>query len=155
MPRFLLLCVFFILNVAVVFGQQLSLKIIGDQSTGFRVNIYDGTQLLVTNTEELSLQLFNLDLSTTANIPQWKGQNWSGNESCITVKGDSYIKEFDANQAIVADGKVESGHIRRRTMEVCQSTTTEVLHKTMQQTARSVQTLRPSVTFIYSCFNGG
>ncbi len=35
---------------------------------------------LVTNTEEFSLQLFNLDLSTVANIPQWTGQEWTGNE---------------------------------------------------------------------------
>jgi len=29
----------------------------------------------VTNTEEFSLQLFNLDLSTVANMQQWKGQD--------------------------------------------------------------------------------
>ncbi len=79
LPVFLF-SLFVILNSSFASG-QLSLKIAGDERTGFHVDIYNGNQLLVTNTEEFSLQLFNLDLSTVAEWPHWNGQTWTGNEN--------------------------------------------------------------------------
>ncbi|MDP2423495.1 MAG: hypothetical protein Q8M23_04035, partial [Bacteroidales bacterium] len=91
------LCLFTILNYSFSFSQQLSLKVAGDDQAGFHVHIYNGDQMVVTNTEEFSLQMFNLDLSTVANMLQWTGQKWAGNVNSITLKRDSYVEEFDAN----------------------------------------------------------
>ena len=102
-PNTLLLVFFFcasvLLNSEIVEGQQLHLKVAGDKRAGFHVDIYDGDQLLVTNTEEFSFDMFNNDLSTTASI-EWKGDTWTGNEKSIRLQRDSYIKEFDANLSV-------------------------------------------------------
>ena len=57
----------------IAISQQLQLKVAGDQQSGFYVNVYDGNQMLVTNSEEFSIDLFNTDLSTHASI-EWKGE---------------------------------------------------------------------------------
>ena len=90
--RFFLLCLIILFNHSVVICQQLTLKVAGDAAAGFQVDIYSNNQLLVTSTEEFSLQLFNNDLSTVANMQQWKGDSWTGNEQRITLKRESYIK---------------------------------------------------------------
>jgi hypothetical protein len=154
MPSVFLLCILFLFNDAVANGQQLSLKVAGDQATGFRVNIYDGNQLLATNTEELSLQLFNLDLSTTANLPHWKGQNWTGDEKHITLKGDSYIKEFDANLSVTVTYEVINANVIKKTVELFQPSMPGMLY-ILQQTARPAQPPQRYVTFEYDSFPGG
>ena len=89
-----------VLNLSEALCQKLSLKVSGDQTLGYRVDIYKGTQLLVTGKEELSLHLSNLDLSTIAYLPHWTGEHWEGNENRITLKKDSYIPDFDANLSV-------------------------------------------------------
>ncbi len=82
------LCLFILLNFTFS-AQQLSLKVVGDDKNGFHVNIYNGNKLVVTGTEEFSLQLFNHDLSTFANLAHWTGhKKWTGNEKSITLKRD-------------------------------------------------------------------
>src|ERR1017187_2858241 len=95
-------------NSASVEAQQLHLKVAGDKQQGFHVDIYNGNQLLVTNTEEFSLQMFNNDLSTVANMHQWKGQSWAGNEKKIILQKDSYINEFDANLSVTVSYEIMS-----------------------------------------------
>ncbi|MEO5650422.1 MAG: hypothetical protein ABIR03_10945, partial [Ginsengibacter sp.] len=70
------------------------LQTAGDTLNGFYVNVYEGNQLRITRSEEFSIKLFNLDLSTTATIDSWKGEKWTGNDTLITLTRNSYIKEF-------------------------------------------------------------
>jgi len=93
------------------FSQNLLLKTAGDEMSGYRVEIYKDTNLMLTNTEEFSLHLSNLDLSTTADLPDWKGKQWEGNENRITLKRDSYIPEFDANLMVAVTYEVVSANI--------------------------------------------
>src|SRR6187431_1607437 len=88
------LSIFSIFQYSIAISQPLSLKVAGDSLAGFQVFIYSNDRLVVANTEEFSLQLFNLDLSTEANL-QWTGQKWTGDEKRITLQRDSYIKELD------------------------------------------------------------
>src|ERR1022692_2289466 len=88
------------------FSQQLSLKAAGDEQNGYCVDIYNGKTLVVTNTGELSLQLFNHDLSTVASLEHLKGQKWTGNENTITLTSELYIKEFDADLSITVTYQV-------------------------------------------------
>jgi len=70
---------------------------------------------VVDNSEEFSLQLFNLDLSTVATIQQWKGQEWTGNEKSIMLNRVSYLKDFDANLSVtVTYLVVDSDIVKRR-----------------------------------------
>ena len=113
---FLLLFVSLFFNCAFATRNQLSLKVAGEDVAGYHVDIYNSHQKLVTNTEEFSLQLFNNDLSTVANIPQWKGQKWSGNKNSITLKRDAYVKEFDANLSVNVNYQVVNSNIIKKTI---------------------------------------
>jgi hypothetical protein len=148
------LCLFSLLIHSFTFGQQLSLKIAGDDHAGFHVDIYNGNQLLVTNTEEFSLQLFNLDLSTVANIPQWTGREWTGNEKTITLKRDSYIPEFDANLSITVTYQVVNANTIKKTVELFQPSMPGMLY-ILQETARPAEKPLRYVTFEYDNFPGG
>src|SRR5664279_4064142 len=117
---FFLFCLFTLLNYSFAVSQQLSLKVAGNDQSGFRVDIYNGNRLVVTNTEEFSLQLFNLDLSTEANLEQWKGRKWTGNEKSISLTGDSYIKEFDANLSVNVTYEVVNDNIIKKTIQLFQ-----------------------------------
>ena len=107
-------------NSYVVHAQHLHLKVAGDTIQGFHVDVYNGSQLLITNTEEFSLELTNNDLSTIANISQWKGQSWSVDENEIVLQRDTYVNEFDANLSVSVSYKVMSDNIIRKTIELFQ-----------------------------------
>ncbi len=149
-----MLIVSFFFNCAFATSNQLSLKVAGDDVAGYHVNIYNTFQLLVSNTEEFSLQLFNNDLSTVANIRQWKGQKWSGNKSSITLKRDAYIKEFDANLSISVTYQVVNANIIKKTIELFQPSMPGMLY-ILQQTARPAEKPNRYVTFEYDSFPGG
>jgi len=149
-----LLIVSFFFNCAFATSNQLSLKVAGDDVAGYHVDIYNTLQLLVSNKEEFSLQLFNNDLSTVANIRQWKGQKWSGNKSSITLKRDAYIKEFDANLSISVTYQVVNANIIKKTIELFQPSMPGMLY-ILQQTARPAEKPNRYVTFEYDSFPGG
>jgi hypothetical protein len=135
-------------------GQQLSLKVSGNESDGFHVDIYYGAQLVVTNTEELSLQLYNLDLSTEANIPHWTGQKWAGDDKRITLQRDSYINEFDANLSVSVIYQIVNENVIKKTVELFQPSMPG-MHYILQQTERPAEEPKRYITFEYDSFPGG
>lgn len=153
LPVFFLF-LFTLLNYSFAFSQQLSLKVAGDDQNGFHVDIYNQNQMIVTNTEEFLLQLYNLDLSTIANIQQWKGQEWSGTEKRITLKGDTYIKEFESNLSVIVTYEVVNSNVIKKTVELFQSSMPGMYY-ILQQTVRSAEKPKRYVTFEYDDFSGG
>jgi len=151
---FLFICLFTILNYSPAFSQELSLKIAGDEQTGFRVEIYNGNKPVVTNTEEFSLQMFNLDLSTESNMQHWTGQKWTGNDQSITLKRDSYIKDFDANMSVVVTYQVVNANTVKKTVELFQPSMPGMYY-ILQETARPAEKPQRYVTFEYDDFPGG
>ncbi|MEP7107434.1 MAG: hypothetical protein ABI760_05615, partial [Ferruginibacter sp.] len=151
---FLLLCLFTLLNYLFTKGQQLSLKVAGDEQAGFHVDIYYGNQLTVTNTEEFSLQLFNADLSTAAVIRQWKGQKWTATENSITLTSNAYLKEFDANLSVSVTYQVANANIIKKTIELFQPSMPG-LYYILQLTAKPAEKPQRYVTFEYDHFPGG
>jgi hypothetical protein len=137
-----------------VFAQQLSLKVAGDKEKGFRVDIYNGKQLVVTNTEEFSLQLFNHDLSTVATLKQWTGEQWKGNENQITLKRDLYLEEFDANLSVSVTYQVVNANVIKKTIELFQPSMPGMYY-ILQETARPAEKPKKYVTFEYDDFPGG
>ncbi|WP_211217530.1 hypothetical protein [Segetibacter koreensis] len=135
-------------------AQQLSLKVTGTEKEGFRVAIYNGSTEIIHNTEELSLQLFNHDLSTVAVLPNWTGQQWTGDKKNITLKRDSYIKEFDANLSVSVSYQVVSSNIIKKQVRMIQHSMPD-LYYILQQTSRPSQVPKRYVTFEYDSFPGG
>ncbi|MFA6403346.1 MAG: hypothetical protein WCX31_17240 [Salinivirgaceae bacterium] len=148
----LCLVAFLIQNQA--FSQKLSLKIAGDSTSGFHVYIYNYDSRIVTDSEEFSLQLFNLDLSTEAIIPHWMGNEWTGNENGIRLKRDSYIQEFDANLSVTVTYQVINANIIKKTVELLQPSMPGMYY-IIQETARPAEKPQRYVTFEYDSFPGG
>jgi len=147
------LCLISLLSNSGAFSQQLSLKVAGNDQTGFHVDIYDGTQLMVTNPEEFTLQLFNHDLSTNVNL-QLNGQKWVGNEKAITLKSEYYIKEFDANLSVSVNYKVVNSNLVKKTVELVQLSMPNMYY-ILQETACPAEKPQRYVSFEYDNFPGG
>ncbi len=143
-----------VLNLSEALCQKLSLKVSGDQTLGYRVDIYKGTQLLVTGKEELSLHLSNLDLSTIADLPHWTGEHWEGNENRITLKKDSYIPDFDANLSVSVTYEVVNSTIVKKTVEMFQPSMPGMYY-ILKQTSSPAEKPQRYVSFEYDNFPGG
>lgn len=149
-------CFIYLLTLFTAFSatsQSLSLRVAGDTLTGFHMDIYNGPQKVLANTEEFSIQLFNLDLSNET-IIEWTGQTWSGNEKRIILKRDSYVKEFDANLSVSVTYEVINDHVIKKTVEVFQPSMPGMYY-ILKQTNRPAETPQQYVTFEYDSFPGG
>jgi hypothetical protein len=133
-------------------SQSLSLSIAGDTLSGLHVDIYNGSQKLLANTEELSLQLYNLDLSTEA-IIQWTGQTWSGNEKSIRLERDSYIKEFDANLSVTVTYEVVNPNVIKKKVELFQPSMPGMYY-ILKETNKPAEKPQRYLTFEYDSFPG-
>jgi len=142
-----------LLSNAGAFSQQLSLKVAGNDQTGFHVDIYEDGKLLVTNPEEFTLQLFNHDLSTNANL-QLNGQKWTGNEKTITLKSDYYIKEFDANLSVSVNYEMFNANLVKKTIELFQPSMPNMYY-ILHETERPAEKPQRYVSFEYDNFPGG
>ncbi|MBL0007110.1 MAG: hypothetical protein IPP25_07965 [Saprospiraceae bacterium] len=146
-------CLFTLFNSSSATCQSLSLSVAGDGLAGFHVDIYNGPQKVLANTEEFSIQLFNLDLSTEA-IIEWTGETWTGNEKRITLKRDSYVKEFDSNLSVSVTYEVINDHVIRKTVELFQPSMPGLYYILKETNKPAVQPQR-YVTFEHDSFPGG
>lgn len=153
-PVFFVACLLLLLSFLSGNCQPLELRVAGDKQNGFIVEIYNNNRLLVSGTEEFSLQLFNNDLSTTASIKQWKGSSWSGNAGQITLKRESYIPEFDASLTVVVNYQVLNDTLVKKTIELFQPSMPGMLY-ILQQTARPAEKPLRYITFEHDSFPGG
>jgi hypothetical protein len=135
------------------FGQQLSLKVAGDDQTGFQVDIYDGTRFLATQPEECTLQLFNHDLSTNVNL-RLNGQKWTGNGNTIVLTSDYYIKEFDANLSVSVRYELVNANLIKKTIELVQPSMPNMYY-ILHETVRPAEKPQRYVSFEYDNFPGG
>ena len=134
-------------------GQPLQLKIAGDSISGFRVDVYSNNHLLVSNTEEFSIDLFNTDYSTTTHL-DWKGETWSGDEHQIILKRNSYLKAFDANLTVSVSYEVINENLVRKTVDLFQPSMPGMLY-ILNETSRPAKNPERYVTFEYDSFPGG
>jgi hypothetical protein len=145
---------FFYLLGTVAWSQGINLKAFGDDKQGYTVDIYNGSQLIVKNTEEFSLRMANLDLSETAAITEWKGSKWTGNGNNISLTRDTYVSEFDLNVSITVTYQVINKNVVKKSIDLTQSGMPS-LYYTIEETAKPAQTPSKYVTFEYDNFPGG
>jgi hypothetical protein len=144
----------FLIVASTAAGQALSLKIAGDNQRGYHVDIYNGKQLIISSTEEFSLALYNLDLSAQAGIKHWTGEKWSGNETSITLKRDSYIQDFDTNLSVTVNYQVVNPYVIKKTVELFQPSMPGMYYILKEISKPAIKPLR-YVTFEYDSFPGG
>lgn len=151
---FVFLSIGLLFNVSVGYSQKLLLKVAGDETEGFVVNIYKSDQLLVSNTEEFSLRLSNLDMSTTADISHWKAQRWEGDEQKIVLSGETYLPDFDAKLSVKVTYTLVNENMLKKEVELFQPSMPGMCYM-LQQTARPAETPKRYVSFEYDDFPGG
>lgn len=149
-----IILLFFCFFGTAVRSQDINLKVVGDDAQGYTVDIYNGSQLMVKNTEEFSLRMANLDLSETATITDWKGSKWTGNGNNISLTRDTYVSEFDLNVSITVTYQVINKNVVKKSIDLTQSGMPS-LYYTIEETAIPAQTPSKYVTFEYDNFPGG
>ncbi|MBU0529519.1 hypothetical protein KKF86_07175, partial [bacterium] len=152
--RTILLAIIICIIGTVGWSQELNLKVVGNIEQGFNVDIYSGSQLLVRNTEEFSLQIANLDLSETVTIPAWKGSKWTGDESMVHLTKDTYVAELDLNLSISVTYQVINQNVIKKSVDLFQACMPS-LYYTIEETAKPAETPLKYVTFEYDDFPGG
>jgi hypothetical protein len=148
---FLSLCCFI---GTMAWSQNIKLKVAGDDVQGYTVDIYNGNQLLVKNTEEFSLRMANLDLSETASIAEWKGSKWTGDGNTIRLTRDTYVSEFDLNISITVTYQIVNKNIVKKSIDLTQSGMPS-LYYMIEEKAKPAQTPSKYVTFEQDNFLGG
>ncbi|SNR69509.1 hypothetical protein [Lutibacter flavus] len=137
-----------------IFSQNIKLKVIGNEQQGFSVDIYNGNQLLLHNTEEFSLKVANLDLSETTEIAAWKGSEWIGNEHQIKLSKTTYLSDFDLNLLITVTYEVINQNVVKKTVDLFQSGI-PTLYFTLEETSKPAEAPSKYVTFEHDDFPGG
>ena len=135
-------------------GQPLHLKATGDNQNGFHIQIYTGDQLMVTNIEEFSIRFYNTDASTTAFIPAWKGEKWTGNDTSLALTRNSYLPEFDANISVSVHYEIVNRNVVKKTIQLFQPSMTDMYY-ILQETSRPPDKPLKFITFEYDNFPGG
>lgn len=135
-------------------SQNINLKVIGDSEKGFNVDIYNGSQLLIHNTEEFSLKMANFDLSENVTIEAWKGSKWKGDKNRIELTRETYLSDFDLNVLITVTYQVINGNIVKKSIDLLQ-TGMPTLYFTIEEKAKPAQKPSRYVTFEHDNFPGG
>ncbi|WP_395051316.1 hypothetical protein [Flavobacterium sp.] len=149
-----ILLFFFCLFGTAAWSQDINLKVVGDDAHGYTVEIYNGSKLLVKNTEEFSLRMANSDLSETAAITAWKGAKWTGKGNNISLTRHTYVSEFDLNVSITVTYQVINKNVVKKSIDLTQSGMPS-LYYTIEETAKPAQIPSKYVTFEYDNFPGG
>lgn len=144
----------FCLIGTISFSQNINLKVVGDVEHGFNVDIYNGNQLIVKNTEEFSLEMANSDLSEKAKISAWKGSKWSGDDTMVHLTRDTYVSEFDLHISITVTYEIINKSVIKKSIDLYQSGMPS-LYYTLTETSKPAQTPSKYVTFEYDNFPGG
>lgn len=136
------------------FSQNLNLKVVEDAVTGFNVNIYNGSQLLVQNTEEFSIQMANLDLSEKVSIAGWKGAEWKGDANMVQLTRDTFVSELDLNIEVTVTYQVINKNVIKKSIDLFQSGIPS-LYYTLTETSKPAKTPLKYVSFEHDDFPGG
>lgn len=135
-------------------GQDLKIKVSGDKEIGYSVQIYNGTQLLVTNKEEFSLFLSNSDLSVNEEILSWTASKFNETDKEITLEKNIYLKEFDSNLSVKVKYEIINSHVIKKTISLFQPSIPK-LYYTLSQSIFAAEAPRQFVTFEHENFPGG
>lgn len=152
--RIVLLVQLFCFIGIIGWSQNINLKVVGNKDHGYNVNIYNGSKLLIHNTEEFKLNVANLDLSETTQITNWKGSEWTGDEKTIKLSKETYLSDFDLNLTITVSYEVVNSNVVKKSIDLFQSGMPS-LYYTIEENFKPSETPLKYVTFEHDNFPGG
>lgn len=152
--RILRLIPLFCFMTIIGWSQNINLKVVGDSRVGFNVDIYNGSQLVLHNTEEFKLKVANLDLSEVTEINDWKGSEWTGNDTLVKLSRMTYLSDFDLDLSITVTYEIINSNIVKKSVDLFQSGM-PLLYYILEQNFKPAETPSKYVTFEYDNFPGG
>ncbi len=152
--RIILLVQLFCFIGTIGWSQNINLKVVGNMEEGFIVDIYNGSKLLIHNTEEFKLKVANLDLSEITKINDWKGSEWTGNETFVKLSKDIYLSDFDLNLSVSVSYEVINSNVVKKSIDLFQSGMPS-LYFTMEQDFQPAEKPSKYITFEFDEFPGG
>ncbi|WP_308990637.1 hypothetical protein QLS71_004055 [Mariniflexile litorale] len=135
-------------------SQNINIKVVGSTEQGFSVDIYNGNQLLIHNTEEFKLKVANLDLSEITEINNWKGSEWTGDETIVKLSKETYLPDFDLNLSITVTYEVVNSNVVKKRVDLFQSGMPS-LYYTIEENFKPSETPSKYITFEHDNFPGG
>ena len=138
----------------IVWGQDLTLEVVGSAEEGFKVAIYKGNQLLLNNSEEFKLKVTNLDVSEITELNYWKGTAWSGNDSLVKLSREMYLSNFDLNLSVEVTYEIINSNVIKKSIDLFQSGM-PILYYTLEENFIPAQAPSKYVTFEQDDFPGG
>jgi hypothetical protein len=138
----------------VTFGQNLKLRVEGDTIKGFCVAIFDDEKLLLKNTEEFSLEMYNLDESILTKLENWTGSEWTGNEEQVVLTRESYIKEFEVNLSVQVKYQVINENVIKKSIELFQPNMPNIYY-ILNEISKPAEKPERYLSFEYDNFPGG
>lgn len=145
---------FFCLIGLAGWSQDINLKVVGNIESGFNVDIYNGSQLLVKNSEEFLIQMANLDLSETAEITAWKGSSWTSDENKVQLTRETYVSELDLNLLISVTYEVVNKNVIKKSIDLFQSGMPS-LYYIIKEKSKPAEIPLKYVSFEHDDFPGG
>lgn len=152
--RILILTVWLCFMGPIVWGQDLTLEVVGSAEEGFKVAIYKGNQLLLNNSEEFKLKVTNLDVSEMTELNYWKGTAWSGNDSLVKLSREMYLSNFDLNLSVEVTYEIINSNVIKKSIDLFQSGM-PILYYTLEENFIPAQAPSKYVTFEHDDFPGG
>lgn len=152
--RIVLLLQLFCFTGIIGWSQNINLKVVGNSEQGFSVDIYNGSQLIIHNTEEFKLKVANLDLSETTAINNWKASEWTGNETSIKLSKDTYLPDFDLNLFVSVTYEIINSYVVKKRIDLFQSGMPS-LYYTLEENLKPAETPSKYITFEHDNFPGG
>lgn len=152
--RIVLLLQLFCFTGIIGWSQNINLKVVGNSEQGFSVDIYNGSQLIIHNTEEFKLKVANLDLSETTAINNWKASEWTGNETSIKLSKDTYLPDFDLNLFVSVTYEIINSNVVKKRIDLFQSGMPS-LYYTLEENLKPAETPSKYITFENDNFPGG
>jgi len=152
--RFILLVQLLCCIGIIGWSQKIKLQVVGNIEQGFKVAIYNGSQLLVDNSEEFKLKVANLDLSETSEITDWKGAQWVGDEKIVRLSKETYLADFDLNLSITVTYEVVNSNVVKKSIDLFQSGMPS-LYYSLEEDFKPAEPPIKYVTFEHDNFPGG
>ncbi len=96
MSKYLIIIFLFVFSSA--YADKISLKVIGDKSVGYSVDVYYGSMPVSkqNKTGELNLYVENEDYSIREYIKNWKATSFTQQDHRIVLSGDVDLKKLGA-----------------------------------------------------------
>ncbi|TDN86343.1 hypothetical protein DET49_1153 [Salegentibacter sp. 24] len=136
------------------YTQYLEPKVVGDEKSGYYVEIYNNSELLLKSQGEFDLDLSNLDSSVQLDIKEWKASSYKRTSSGIILEKNLYLKQFDANLSTeVIYEKIKRGLIKK-TVRLSQNSIPN-FYFSLILSSKPAKTPQKYVTFEHKDFPGG